>query len=630
MIFKRIFTFFMVLFWAFSLKSQDYQRFLTKIDALHQIIYDNSVSVGVKLDAMEKLNEERIPFDQKAYQIIDLLLEDNTTKKDDKIKLHLIKGETYFYNSEMIKAESEFKIVYEYFKEGSEINSAFLITYGDIKKNQGKHEEALKIYTEAQKIYEKEENLKNLGSSYIVQSIILKNRNDLNESKKLLQQALKIGEEINDLEIIGLATLRQGALKFDERKFDEASKYFKSALSAFETLENNFYINDTKCYMALNFDEMNRFDESKILFEDAFKYFETFGYSSDKNYILLDRGMHFLRRGLFSDAIASCSKARDFFQKLGNRTWIIAACKCLYISAKNSLDFKAALQYHEEFLLQKDSLLNEKNIEKITELKLNFEFEKEKDRLVLESENKINREKDLKNFLFFGTVILGSILFLIYRFHQSKKEAEAETHRQQLFINALLQNSEEERKRIATDIHDGVNHELLALKNVIDTGKKIHSQNIEYVINELRLISRDLYPAMFDNVGLEASLENLCERMTDAGLFTTCTIDYTCKLSKENELQLYRIVQEALNNTMKHAKAKAAKVTIDTLDNNLHVEIKDNGIGFDYDKKTLDSKSFGLKSIFQRANAIGGKAKIESDANGTRVILMIDNAQLIA
>jgi signal transduction histidine kinase len=135
---------------------------------------------------------------------------------------------------------------------------------------------------------------------------------------------------------------------------------------------------------------------------------------------------------------------------------------------------------------------------------------------------------------------------------------------------------------------------------------------------------------MFDNVGLEASLENLCERMTDAGLFTTCTIYYTCKLSKENELQLYRIVQEALNNTMKHAKAKAAKVTIDTLDNNLHVEIKDNGIGFDYDKKTLDSKSFGLKSIFQRANAIGGKAKIESDANGTRVILMIDNAQLIA
>lgn len=134
-------------------------------------------------------------------------------------------------------------------------------------------------------------------------------------------------------------------------------------------------------------------------------------------------------------------------------------------------------------------------------------------------------------------------------------------------------------------------------------------------------MSRDLYPAMFDNIGLVASIEALCERMTEAGLFTTCEINYKLKLTKRNELQLYRIIQEALNNTLKHAKADAAKVTIDTVGNELQVEIKDNGIGFDTNDQMNNASSFGILSLMQRARAIGGKSTIESDKNGTKLIL---------
>lgn len=126
---------------------------------------------------------------------------------------------------------------------------------------------------------------------------------------------------------------------------------------------------------------------------------------------------------------------------------------------------------------------------------------------------------------------------------------------------------------------------------------------------------------MFDNIGLVASIEALCERMTEAGLFTTCEINYKLKLTKRNELQLYRIIQEALNNTLKHAKADAAKVTIDTVGNELQVEIKDNGIGFDTNDQMNNASSFGILSLMQRARAIGGKSTIESDKNGTKLIL---------
>jgi signal transduction histidine kinase len=183
-----------------------------------------------------------------------------------------------------------------------------------------------------------------------------------------------------------------------------------------------------------------------------------------------------------------------------------------------------------------------------------------------------------------------------------------------------LQNTEDERKRIASDLHDSVNHELLTLKNQADNGKQIHSQEIEKVINDVRQVSRDLYPAMFDNIGLVASIEALCERMTETGLFTSCEINYTIKLSKRNELQLYRIIQEALNNTLKHANANAAKVTLDTVGNELNIEIKDNGIGFNSSEIMNNAKSFGIQSILQRARAIGGKPTFESNAQGTKLI----------
>lgn len=111
--------------------------------------------------------------------------------------------------------------------------------------------------------------------------------------------------------------------------------------------------------------------------------------------------------------------------------------------------------------------------------------------------------------------------------------------------------------------------------------------------------------------------------MTEVGLFTTCELDYQHKLNKNKELQLYRIVQEALNNTLKHGKANAAKVNITSLENHLHLEIKDNGNGFNVNEQLKNPKSFGLQSILQRAKAIMAKINIDSSSNGTIILIKI-------
>ncbi len=290
-----------------------------------------------------------------------------------------------------------------------------------------------------------------------------------------------------------------------------------------------------------------------------------------------------------------------------------------YANALRKADYALALQYKIKYEAMSDSLSNFTLRSKVKEYDKKYQTTK-KEKTIVEQNSEIQKSKFQITALLFALtgIILATFIFLGYK---KRKEAQAEIIRQQQFTDELLQNTEDERKRIATDLHDGVNHELLTLKNQVNSGNLITGNDIENVIDEVRQVSRDLYPAMFDNIGLQASIEALCERLTEAGLFTTSEINYTIKLPKRSELQLYRIIQEALNNTLKHARANAAKVTIETKDDELWVEIKDNGIGFDATQKMNDTSSFGLQSFLQRARAIGGKSNIESDANGTKLIL---------
>lgn len=193
--------------------------------------------------------------------------------------------------------------------------------------------------------------------------------------------------------------------------------------------------------------------------------------------------------------------------------------------------------------------------------------------------------------------------------------------RQGQFTHQLLQKEEDERKRIATELHDGVNHELLTIKNRLHLGEKVYVKDIEAITALIREVCRNLYPALFENVGLVTSIQALSEKMTNAGLFTTCDINYQHQLSKSDELQLYRIVQEALTNTWKHAQAEAAKITISLQKGEWLVEIKDNGIGFNAQEMLNNTASFGLQSMLQRAKVLGAELSFERTANELKIIL---------
>ena len=208
------------------------------------------------------------------------------------------------------------------------------------------------------------------------------------------------------------------------------------------------------------------------------------------------------------------------------------------------------------------------------------------------------------------------------RQRQAKKEAAIQAQ----FTRQLLENIEDDRGRIAIDLHDSVSHDLLLLKQSIRkeiTGPEV-GDKIDNIINGIRQISRNLHPVMLDKIGLRLSLETLCEQfMQHETMYVSHEIEYQNTLPKTAELQLFRIVQEGLTNALKYSKAEAVKVQFKHSGTSLRLEIQDNGKGFEVEKALEGGKAFGLHSILQRAKAIGGKAEIRSGEGGTTVSVVI-------
>ena len=192
------------------------------------------------------------------------------------------------------------------------------------------------------------------------------------------------------------------------------------------------------------------------------------------------------------------------------------------------------------------------------------------------------------------------------------------------FTKQLLENTEDERKRIASDLHDSISHELLDLKNSFRQDFPLVNKKIDSIINDIRSISRNLHPIMFDKTGLKANLEQFVERIQQQNDFMVSTeINYKGSLRSADELQIYRIIQEALSNIIKYAKAHAAKITMQEMSGNIFIEIRDNGKGFDVKETLKSSKSFGLHNIIERSRVVGGKANIKSSETGTVITINI-------
>ena len=207
--------------------------------------------------------------------------------------------------------------------------------------------------------------------------------------------------------------------------------------------------------------------------------------------------------------------------------------------------------------------------------------------------------------------------------------AELEQRQEMAALRAMVEGEEQERMRIARELHDGLTGLLSAARHQVESAFRRLPETdtlvtspatelLDRACGEVRRISHNLMPYALQRHGLATALQEYCANVQQSGLLT---IDYQQmgwheRLSPPLELWLYRIVQELINNALRHAKAMHALVQLSRHAYNIQITVEDDGRGFD-SRKLAAKSGTGLKSIESRVKYMNGSLSVNSDSRGT-------------
>jgi signal transduction histidine kinase/ligand-binding sensor domain-containing protein len=231
-----------------------------------------------------------------------------------------------------------------------------------------------------------------------------------------------------------------------------------------------------------------------------------------------------------------------------------------------------------------------------------------------------------RRWWFVALVAASGTGLLLLGYRRRVAQLESERAAQEAFSRQLIASEERERKRVAAELHDSLGQRLILVKNMLLMHLRTPGANgapqeqldevsseVSQAIAEVKEISYNLRPHQLDQLGLSKALKALLKRVSDSSgiAFNAEVEDVDGLLSPEAEISLYRIVQEGINNIVKHSGATAARVTLVRDDSGLRLEIRDNGRGFAPDA-TTSGRGFGLIGIVERARLLGGRPQIQS------------------
>lgn len=308
-------------------------------------------------------------------------------------------------------------------------------------------------------------------------------------------------------------------------------------------------------------------------------------------------------------------------------------------------DYKKAYKNLQKSVNQRDSILDKNKIAIIEDLKTQYETEKKEQQIKdLNLKTKIkDLEIEKKNTLLIFSVVLLFLILISTWFYLNQRKIKNKIALQKAIINqqdiatkAVLDAEERERRRIATDLHDSVGQMLSAtLMNLNGFAANMGNipvddrNNLEKSLallnesyDEMRSISHQMMPNALLKAGLTTAVREFLSKIDESQLKINLAIaGFSHKLDDKLETVLYRVIQESVNNVIKHAKATRLSLQLNKDEEGISITIEDNGVGFEPNK---NKDGIGLNNIKSRINFINGTVEYDSSpGKGTFVNIFI-------
>ena len=527
-----------------------------------------------------------------------------------------------------------------YYKKANNLKQVALSTMnkGNLFLWQSDNKNALINYFEALKITEKNKFNYQSGLIYKNIGVVFSNQDKQKEALEYANKALQVFLNLKDDEQIAGAYINVGNCYFNQYDANNALDNYKKAEKISirtNNLENLSFVynNIGSVYIEDKGDTIQGVNYLKKSIEIRTKLKDLngliFSYNNIANiYIGLKK---------FDLAEENIIKAKEYAVEANNKRELTESFRLLSYLNESKNDYKQALHFHKLYLKQKDSLINEKNNKDVKELDIKYQTEK-KEKQILQQQAEV-KQKNIWLLLISSFVIIGFILFRNFR-------AKAKLQKEQLELeNKLLEEQsnykiQEQRLDISRELHDNVGSQLTFIISILDNLKSSSVQfddAIDKKIDTLTNFANKSISELRDTIWVlnskQLSLSELKSRMTnfikDASESVETIqfqfdfeIQNDVQLSSKQAINLYRILQEIVNNAIKHAQAKDISVSISQIENELQITILDNGIGFDYESKK--KKSFGLTNIQNRIQEINGNLEVESnETKGTNYAIKV-------
>jgi signal transduction histidine kinase len=510
-----------------------------------------------------------------------------------------------------------------------------LNTLGIIQDEKGNYEKALTYYFEARKIYESLHDESRIAMVLTNIGIVFRAQKEYKNVVGYYRKAMAIYQRLNNR--FGLAACHSnlGAVYLNIPNYDSAIFYSLLANREFEEQNIKQFLPTTFSNAAIGYERIGQLDKSKKYFLQAKKLHEEYDNKKELSFTLSQLARLESKSGNSAVAIAYATSALTIASKIKATEQIIQAHQALAECQAKAGDFKEAYAEHALYASLKDSVFQKEKAKALLELQTKYETEKSKQQIaILHQDNQLKATALERNYLVIAGLLLAlaliSALFYLWRYKNlQRQKAIAQQQQEKLReaqIHAMIESQEQERKRFAADLHDGMGQLISALqlnihsiKNKNDEEKNISLvENSEQLLNEIqqeiRNIAFNLMPPILVKEGLIPAVRELTRRITKASTLQIelSVHDVPDRLPALQEISVYRIIQELVSNILKHGDATRLTLSFTGHDAEIILTLEDDGTGFDLSSFQNSTTSNGWRTLQARINLIKGQIEFDT------------------
>ena len=597
------------------------------------------------------------------YETVDTLKSIQTYRKliDFTIskRLDYYSGLAYFNQSYILKQNQHLKEAKEsldtalvYYNRSDNPNTEFRIAQvyaqlSNVVKDLGDYKATVEYQLKAIAVFEKLDKPASLLVAYINLSSFYKQISEFEKqefyARKALDVARKTGKQEDFFKSYGhvaFALCQMNRYK-EAKQFIDSSKQYYPANAPADVLITHHLIDGL-------------IDMNLGLLEDANKTF-TEGYNISVNakalFSILQTRLQLSRvltlQKKFKEAKPLLEQSYKEAFESKNPTQIEIALDYMARFYEESGDYKNGLKYYKEYKEIADSMASAQNKDYAVEQEVKFETAKKESQIKqLEADKKIQelslKQKNIWNYLLAASALIAIIIAaLSYRTYSQKRKLqqlrinELEAEKKLTATEAVLKGEEQERTRLAKDLHDGLGGMLSGIKysfntmkgNLIMTPENAQAfersmEMLDSSIREMRRVAHNMMPEALVKFGLDVALSDFCNDINQTGALTVRYQSIgmgNAQIDQTTSITIYRIIQELINNTLKHAAAKNAIVQISKNEDAISITVEDDGKGFDSRLLNM-SKGIGWSNIQNRVEFLKAKLDVQSSSDkGTSV-----------